>query len=120
MPVHHPGPDLSDRGIRTVIDDLAATRHGTGLQKINADTLAAPDDAGGIDAQAAELRDAHLGTVVLGKTGHESGIDAVVGQGHGDIGLAAAEGDVKLPGLTETQVAGSGKAKHHFAEGNYF
>ena len=73
-----------------------------------------------LDAQAAELREAHLGDVVLRKTGHESGIHAVIGQRYGHVGLTAAESDVELAGLTEAKVAGRGEAKHHFAEGNYF
>ena len=48
------------------------------------------------------------------------GVHAVIGQRNGHIGLSAAKGGIKLTGLRETQVPRSGKAKHHFAKGNYF
>ena len=120
VPVHHAGLDLGDGGMGPVIDDFGAARNGAGLQVIDPHAVTAPDDAVGADAEAAELRDAHVGDVVLGKTGDELGVDAVIGQGDSHVGLAAAEGGVELMGLREAQVTGGGEAKHHFAEGNYF
>ena len=120
VPVDHTWLDLGDGGMGTVIDDLGAAGDGTGLEIVDAHPVTAIDDAVGAHAEAAEFREAHVGDVVLRKTGHELGVDTVVGKGNGHVGLAAAEGGIELVGLREAQVSRSGEAKHHFAEGNYF
>ena len=119
-PVHHAGLDLGDGRIRTVVHHLAATGHGPGLEIIDAHAVAAVHHAVEVHPQAAELCQTHIGDIVLGHARHEMRIDAIVGQRHGHIGLAAAECGVELPGLREAQIPRRGKAKHHFAESHNF
>ena len=119
-PVHHAGLDLGDGGVRAVVNDLAAAGHGPGLEIVDAHAVAAVHHAVEVHPQTAEFGQTHIGDIVLGHARHEMRIDAVVGQRHGHIGLAAAEGGVELPGLREAQIPRRGKAKHHFAESHNF
>ena len=119
-PVDHAGLDLGDGGVRTVVDDLGTAGDGARFEVIDADAVAAVDDAVGVHAEAAELGGAHRRDVILGETGHEVGIHAVVGEGNGDIGFAAAESCLEGMGLAETLVPGSGEPEHDFAESDYF
>ena len=104
----------------TVIDHLAATGHGTGLQVVDTHAVTAIDDAVGPHPEAAKFRHAHLGDVVLRKAGYKLRCDAVIGQRYGHVGLAAAKGSIELMRLAEPLVARRRKAKHHFAESYYF
>ena len=92
--------------MRTVIDHLGATSHGTCLQIIDTYAVAAVHNTVHVYAEALELGGAHGGNVVLGKTGHKMGVYPVISQRHGHIGLAAAEGSIELMGLRETLVPG--------------
>ena len=67
--------------------------------------------------EACVLPTAVLSTHVR-KAGDELGVEAVVGQRHGNVGLAAAEGGVELPGLAEAQITGRGKPEHDLSESN--
>ena len=120
VPVHHAGLNLGNGAVGTVIDHLGATRHGAGLQIVDAHALAAIDDAVGLDAQAFELGRAHIGNVVFGEARNKMGLNAIVSQRNSHIGLAATESSVKLTGLAEAQVPRSGQAKHHLAKSHHF
>ena len=119
-PVHHARLDLGDGRIGPVIDHFAAACHGTGLQIVDTDTVAAIHHAVEVHPQPAELGQTHVGNIVLGHARDEMRVHTVIGQGNGHVGLTAAEGGVELARLGETQETRGRKAKHHFAESNNF
>ena len=55
-----------------------------------------------------------------GQLGHEDGVGAIVGQRDGNVGLAAAEGELEVVGLNETLIVVGLQADHQFAEGYDF
>ena len=118
VPIDVAGLDARDGGMGAVVGDFRGALAGAALEKVDADAVAAADDVPGADAKAAQLIDGALGHVVVREAGDELGIEPVVGQGDGDIGLAAAVGEFEVGGLGEAQVAGGGQAHHDFAKGN--
>ena len=115
-PVHFARLDLGDGRVGAVVGDLGGALAGAGFEKVNADAVARADDVPGADAQAAQFVDGALAHVVLGQASDKFSVQAVVGQGNGDIGLAAAEGEFEGVGLTEPEEARRGQAHHDFTE----
>ena len=60
--------------------------------------------------------DGVLADFVGGHGGHESRRVAVIGQGHGDVGFAAAVGGLEFGGLGETQIPFGVQPQHDFTE----
>ena len=103
-----------------VIDDLGRTLAGAFFQIVDAYTVAAPDDIRGIHAVFAEGIDSSLSDFMFRKFGNEFRVKAVIGQGNGHIGLAAAEGGAVFVHLYETVIAGRGQTQHNLSKGNNF
>ena len=57
---------------------------------------------------------------VVRELGDEGGIQTVVGQGDGHVGLAAAEGEFQVIRLDKTLIVVGLEPDHQFAEGDYF
>ena len=74
----------------------------------------------GVYAVTTQSVDGSLTDLVLGELGHEISIVAIVGAAYGHVGLAATPDDIKIVDLHETIVSCGGKAKHDFAQCNYF
>ncbi len=107
FPVDGVGLGFGDGAARAVIDDLAGTLDGAGLQIIDAHAAGLIDDGVHVHAEAAELPRAGAADVVVGQNGDEGGVHPVVGQGNGDVGFAAAEGGFQHRALHQTLVAGA-------------
>ena len=119
VPVEVGGGGGGDGGAGPVIDDLGGPLAGALLQEVDAHPVAAPDDVGHIHAVAAHLVDGGLSDVVGGELGDESGVQPVIGQGDGHVGLAAAVSGSQRGGLNEPVVALGGQTEHDLAEGNH-
>ena len=120
VPVKVAGLGLLDGGVGAVVDAHAATLGGALLVEVNAHTVAAPDDHGGVHAVAAQGVDGRLADGVGRQLGHIGGVQAVVGQGDGHVGLAAAEGELQVISLDKTLVVIGLEPDHQLAEGNNF
>ena len=96
--------------------DLARTGHSARFKIIYAEALASIYDMRCPDAETAQLRRARLTNVVAGQACNEIHLHAVVGKRHSHIGLAAAEGGIEAPRLTEPQMIGGGKPQHDLPE----
>ena len=121
VPVDVAGLGQGDGGILTVIDHLAGAGVGAGLQIVDAHAaLVGADDAAGIHAELAQLLDALIGDGVLGQDGEVSHVLAVVSQGNGHVGLAAAEGGLQHGALEEALQSGGLESQHDFAESKKF
>ena len=55
-----------------------------------------------------------------GQLCNKGGVQAVVGQGYGDVGLAAAEGELQVVGLDKALIVIGLEPDHQLAEGDYF
>ena len=118
VPVDIAGLCLGDGGVLTVVDNLAGAGVGAGLQEVDAHAaLVGADDAAGIHAELAQVLDALVGYGVLGQHGEEGYILAVVSQGDGHVGLAAAEGGLQHGTLEKALQAGGLESEHYFTKG---
>ena len=120
VPVKVAGLGLLDGGVGTVVDAHTAPLGGALLIEVDAHTVAAPDDHGGVHAVAAQGVHRRLADGVGGQLGDVGGVQAVVGQGDGYIGLTAAEGELQVIGLDEALVVVGLEPDHQLAEGNDF
>ena len=103
-----------------VVDADGAPLGGTLLIEVDANAVAAPDDFAGIHAVAAQGVDSGLADGVGGQLGDVGHIHAVIGQGDGHVGLAAAEGEFQVVGLDKALVVVGLEANHQFAKGYDF
>ena len=99
-----------------VVDAHAPPLGGPLLQEIDAHPVSAPDDMGGINAKAAQGVDRRLADGVAGQLGNIDGIQPVVGQRDGYIGLPAAEGGLQLVVLEEPIISIGGQTEHDLAK----
>ena len=120
VPVKVAGLGLLDGGVGAVVDAHAAALGGALLVEVDAHTVAAADDHGGVYAVAAQGVDRGLADGVGGQLGHIGGIQTVVGQRDGHVGLAAAEGELQVIGLDKTLIVIGLEPDHQLAEGNNF
>src|SRR5699024_7016720 len=90
------------------------------LVVVDAHTVAAADDLGGVHTVAAQAVDGALADGVGGQLGDEGGVHAVVGQRDRHVGLAAAEGEFQVGSLHEALIVERLQTDHQFAKGNYF
>ena len=111
---------LLNGGVGPVIDAHAAPLGGALLVEVDAHTVAAPDDHGGVHAVAAQGVHRRLADGVGGQLGDVGGVQAVVGQGDGHVGLAAAEGELQVVGLDKALIVVGLEPDHQLAEGNDF
>ena len=117
VPVEVRGLRLLNGGMGTVINADGATLRSALLVEVNTHTVTAPDDQGGVYAITAQGIHSGLADGVGGQLGDESGIHAVVGKGHCDIGLAAAKGEFHMVALNEALIVIRLQAEHQLAEG---
>ena len=120
VPVEVGGGGLLDGGVGPVVDAHAAPLGGALLVEVDAHAVAAPDDLSGVHAVAPQGVDSGLADGVgrqLGDVGH---IHAVVSQGDGHVGLAAAEGELQVVGLDKALIVIGLEPDHQLAEGDYF
>ena len=103
-----------------VVDAHGATLRSALLIEIDADPIAAPDDLGGVHAVPAQRVDGCLTDGVGGQLGDVGYVHAIVGQGHGHVGLAAAEGEFHMVALDKTLVVVGLKPQHQLTEGDNF
>ena len=120
VPVEVGGGGLLNGGVSPVVDAHGAALRGALLIEVDAHTVAAPDDHGGVHAVAAQGVHRRLADGVGGQLGDVGGVQAVVGQGDGYIGLTAAEGELQVIGLDEALVVVGLEPDHQLAEGNDF
>ncbi len=111
-----PGSQLNG-GIGTVINADAATLRGTLLVVVDAHTVAAPDDQGGVHAVAAQRVHGSLADGMGGQLGYKGDIHAIVGQGNGHIGFAAAEGEFHAGCLNKALIVKGLQTNHQFTKG---
>ena len=93
---------------RAVINDFGRAHGGAGLEIIDAKAVSLAKDARGIDAILAKGIDGCLADIVIGDSGEEKGIAAIVSKADGDVGLASAIDHVEGLSLAENGVIGSG------------
>ena len=105
-------------GILTVVDNLAGAGIGAGLQVVDAQTaLVGADDAAGVNTELAQVFHALVSDGIFGQHGEVGHVLAIVCQGHGHIGLAAAEGSLQHGALEEALQAGGLESEHYLAKG---
>ena len=117
IPVELGGIGLLDGGVGPVIDADAAALGSALFIEIDAYTVTAADDFGGVHTVAAQGVDCSLTDGVGGQLGHIDGIHAVVGQRHGNVGFTAAEGKLHVVTLDKTLIVVGLQAEHQLAEG---
>ena len=120
VPVEVGGLGLLNGGVGPVIDAHAAPLGGALLVEVDAHTVAAPDDHGGVHAVAAQGVHRRLADGVGGQLGDVGGVHAVVGQGDGHVGLPAAEGELQVVRLDKALVVVGLEPDHQLTEGNDF
>src|SRR5699024_11188677 len=120
VPVEIGGGSLLDGGVRAVIDAHRAALRSALLVVVDADTVAAAHDLGGVDAVAAQAVDGALADGMGGQLGDEHGVRAIVGQRDSHVGFAAAEGEFEGGSLNETLIVVRLQANHQLAEGYDF
>src|SRR5699024_273163 len=120
VPVEVGGLGLLDGGVGAVVDAHAAPLGGALLVVVDAHAAAAADNLAGVHAVPAQGVDRRLAGGVGGQLGDEHGVSAVVGQGHGHVGLAAAEAELQVVGLDKALVVVGLEPDHQLAEGNNF
>ena len=118
IPVEIAGLRFLDGGMSTVIDAHGATLRSTLLIEVDAHTIAATDNLGGVYAVAAQRVDSSLTDGVGGQLGDEGSVHAVVGQGHGNVCFAAAEGELHMVTLDKALVVIGLQPQHQFAKSN--
>ena len=119
VPIEILGLSQLDGGIGTVVNADGATLRSALLVVVDTHTVAATDDQRGVNAIAAQRVHSSLADGMGGQLGNKSGIHAVVGQGNGNVGFAAAEGEFYTLGLHETLIVEGLQTQHQFAKGNY-
>ena len=102
----------------TVVNADAATLRSALLVVVDTDALAAANDHGGVNAVTPQGVDSSLADSMSGQLGNESSVQAVVSQRDGNVGFAAAEGELDVGSLNETLVVVGLQTQHQFAKGN--
>ncbi len=120
VPVKVGGGSLLNGGVGPVVNAHAAALRSALLVEVNAHPVAAADDLGGVHAITAQGVHRRLTDGVGGELGDIHGVQAVIGQGHGHVGLAAAEGEFQVVGLDKPLVVVGLETDHELAEGDYF
>ena len=120
VPVDVAGLGQGDGGVGTVVDHLAGQLVGAVLQEVDAHAAGATLDLAHVHAEAAQLLDTLVANGVVGQHGAVLGVHAVVGQGHGHVGLAAAEGGLHHIALEKSLMAGGPQAQHDLAKSQDF
>ena len=99
-----------------VVDAHGAALGSTLLVEVDTHAVAAPGDQGGVHAVAAQRVNGRLADGVGGQLGDVGNVHPVVGQGHGHVGLAAAEGELYMVALNKALVVVGLKTEHQLAE----
>ncbi len=120
VPVKIGSGGLLDGGVGAVIDADRAALGGALLVVVDADAVATADDLGGIDTVAAQAVDGRLANGMGGQLGDEGSVHTVVRQRHGNVGLAAAEGELQVGSLDKALVVVGLQTDHQFAKSNDF
>ena len=120
IPVKIGGGGFLDGAVGTVIDADGTTLRSALLVVVDADAVAAADDLAGVHTVAAQAVDSGLADGMGRQLGHVDGVNAVVGQGHRDVGFAAAEGELQVIGLDKALVVVGLQTDHQFAKSNDF
>ena len=101
-----------------VVDAHGAALGSALLVEVDAHAVAAPGDQGGIHAVAAQRIDGGLTDGMGGQLCDVGNVHSVIGQGHGHIGLAAAEGELYMVALNKALVVVGLKPEHQLTESN--
>ena len=120
VPVEVGGSRLLDGGVGPVVDAHAAALGRAFLVEVDAHPVSAADDHGRVHAVPPQGVHRRLADGVGGQLGHKGRVQAVVGQRHGHVGLAAAEGKFQVVGLDKPLVIVGLEPDHQLAEGDYF
>src|SRR5699024_6897418 len=104
IPVEIGGRGFLNGGVGAVIDADRTALGSALLIVIDADTVAAADNLGGIDAVAAQAVDRALADCMGRQLGDEDRIGAIVGERDGHVGFAAAEGEFEGGSLDKALV----------------
>ena len=116
VPIQVSRGDLRDGGALAVIDDLGRA-HGDALfVEVDAHAAALARDPARVHAKGAQLVDGGVADGVCGQERDKGGIQAVVGQGDGRVGLRAAVDHVKAAGLGKALEPRRGETEHDLAE----
>ena len=118
VPVKVSGGRLGNGGVGAVVNHLGGTLGSALFQEVDAHAAAAADDQAGVNAELTQGVDSGLSDVVLGELGDVLGVQAIVGQGNGNVGLADAVGGAEGGCLYKTVIAFGGQTEHDFTEGN--
>ena len=120
VPVEVGGGGLLEGGVGPVVDAHAAPLGGALLVEVDAHPVAAPDDHGGVYPVPPQGVHRRLPDGVGGELGDVGRVQAVVGQGHRHVGLAAAEGEFQVIRLDEPLIIVGLEPDHQLAEGDDF
>ena len=120
IPVEISRSRLGNGGMGAVINAHAGTLGSALLVEVDAHTVAAAGDLAGVHTVAAQAVHRRLADGVGGQLGDVSGVQAIVGQADGHVGLTAAESEFQVVGLDEALVVIGLQADHQLAEGNNF
>ena len=108
------------RGSGTVVNDLAGTLVGTGLQIVDAKTSFFPDDPVGAHAETAQFRKALFTQCMFRKDGDIFHRHMEIRQGYGHIGFASAKCRFKHRALHKSFIVSCFQAEHDLAHCQYF
>ena len=117
---------LGDGAVLAVVGDFRGADAVAGLQIIGAQTvgghilLGGQDHGGAVDVVGAQPAHRALAQAVVGHHAEEGAVHAEVGQGQGDVGLAAAIAGFKAGGHADLLVVRRGQAEHDLAAGDEF
>ena len=117
---------LGQGAVHAVIDDLTGADAVAGLEVIGAQAAAGglllgrEDHRRTVHVVAAQPADGAFTQGVVGHHAEEGGVHAQVGQGQGNVGLAAAVAGLEAGCHTDLFIIRRGQAQHDFANGNKF
>ena len=120
VPIKVGGLSLLDGGVSPVVDADGATLGSALLIEVDAHTVAAPGNQGGVHTIAAQGVDCGLTDGMGGELGDVGNIHAIVGKGNCHIGLAAAEGEFHMVALDKALVVIGLEPEHQLTESNNF
>ena len=109
------GVGLGNGTAGTVVDDLGGTHGGSGLQIVDAHTVATAGDEIRVYAKLAQSVDGTLANLVLGQLGYEVGLVAIVCAAYSHIGFSTAIYHIKVFTLNESFLTWGGKTEHDFS-----
>ncbi len=116
IPVDIAGLRHGDGRPCAVIDHAAGKLVCAAFDIVDAKAAVSGDDAGGINAEAAQLADAGVCDGVIGQDRQKADVHAVVRERHGHVGLAAAEGSFQIVIGQQPRHSRRFQAEHNLTE----